>query len=119
VRRPHDSVSPLPTRQEKYEFVLGLVIIFLISPSPAHQIHKVMPESIYSKTLLKRFQVSLKEKNCDNIPNSTPYNNNNLQKHRENKDVSPIRAISDLRKNGEFVAEKKRDISIGNDDIIV
>lgn len=76
-----------------------------------------MPESIYSKTLLKRFQVSLKEKPYENNQTTTNnYNNNIITKSRENKDVSPIRAISDLRKNAGSGAERKREISISQED---
>lgn len=94
----------------------------IISVSPANQNHKVMPESIYSKTLLKRFQVSLKEKPYENNNNQTTtnsLNNNMITKIRENKDVSPIRAISDLRKNVGSGAERKREISISQEDNVV
>lgn len=58
-----------------------------------------MAESIYSKSLLKRFQTSLKEKTYENT--YTKILKEQLEKKDgfNNKDVSPIRKITDMRKN--------------------
>ena len=63
-----------------------------------------MSESVYSKTLLKRFQNSLKEKPYDNtyIRVLKDQNNNTTKQNEQENDVSPMRKVYDKSINSKL-----------------